>query len=224
MEYYLNLKTKTINDLKQKLTTQKLIPSLKILLEDIDVRFAMLEALGLETMFDIHEKLKTKPKVEKFSKETGQPFDYLIVLRREVYSYEPKPRKIQDFICISDEIKTKLMVDGIKTTLQLFYSVYDPSLRNQLKEELELNDGEVMVLAKLTDLCRLRYVNADFATLLLYSNYDTIDKIKTANHEELYKNITELNSGKVFYKGKIGLNDMGFLIADANFISSNIKI
>lgn len=224
MEYYLNLKTKTINDLKQKLITQKLIPSHKILLENIDGKFAMLEELGLKTMFDIHEKLKTKPKVEKFSKETGLPFDYLIVLRREVYSYGPKPRKIQDFIYISDEIKTKLMVDGIKTTLQLFQRVYDASLRNQLKEELELSDEEVMMLAKLTDLCRLRYVNADFATLLLYSNYDTIDRIKAADHKELYKNITELNNGKVFYKGKIGLGDMNFLIADANFISSNIKI
>jgi hypothetical protein len=89
--------------------------------------------------------------------------------------------------------------------------------------EMEISNKDALLLAKLTDLCRLRYVNPDFATLLIHSNYDTIEKIKNADHKKLFENITNVNIDKAFYKGKIGLGDMEFFVQDAKFILSGVE-
>jgi hypothetical protein len=41
--------------------------------------------------------LKTPNKAKKFAAQSGLPEDYVLILRREVYSYLPKPVNLDKF-------------------------------------------------------------------------------------------------------------------------------
>ncbi|MCG8309611.1 MAG: DUF4332 domain-containing protein [Cytophagales bacterium] len=223
MDYYIDLKRKSISSFKIKLRNSRLLPSQKVLEDHLDEGFETLENLGLKNLYDIWQALKTKDKLQKFSEESGLPTDYLTVLRREVNSYHPQPRKINDFSCIKPEIKTEIGKMKIKSTVQLYDRVATREARAKLVEDLAIGPEDVLLLARLTDFCRMRYVNADFATLMVHSDYDTIDKIKGADYKELHSHLTQVNSEKNYFRGKIALNDMKLFIRDANYISSAVE-
>ena len=60
--------------------------------------------------------------------------------------------------------------------------------------------------------------------LLAKSKYDTIEKIKVADHKELHEHLMDLNSTNGYFRGKIALNDMELIIRDANYIGTEVKI
>ena len=224
MGYYLDLKEKNINGFKERLINTKLLPSQEILKEKIDERFGILIKHNLKNLFDIQQILKTKDKVQKFADLSGLPVDYLTILRREVNSYHPQPRKINEFSCIKPEIKAKLKEIGIKDTVQLFDRIATKNERTRLIKVIAINNEDALLLAKLTDFSRMRYVNQTFATLLVNSNYDTIKKIKNADYEILYNHLTEMNKGKKYFNGNFALSDIKLFVEDASYISSGVEI
>ena len=215
MSYSVDLSTISISDYKAKLLVAHLTPSQKILLDRIDERLEALEAEGIDDLHELKQTLKTKARVAAFAAKTGLPEDWLTVLRREVNSRHPKPRKLCDFPCIPIGTVAELEEMGVKTTVQLFDLVKTLSARAELRSRLDATDDDLLLLAKLADLCRLRYVNHTFATLLVHSAYDTVERLREADGETLHANLTELNRDGAFFKGAIGLNDMRFLVAEA---------
>lgn len=222
MGYYIDLSRISLDAFKNKLALADLLPSQKILKEQIDERFYAISDQQIENLDQLQQALSTKSKVEHFAKTTGLPADYLTVLRREINSYHPQPRKIKDFSCLSAETKERLEKKGIRTTVELYDRIATKSDRNALMNELKISEEESLLLAKLTDVSRLRYVNQDFATLLVNSDYDTVEKIKQADHQSLYENLTKINGEKRYFKGRINLSDMKFLIKDAATLSLDI--
>jgi len=216
--YFLDYKNLSIEELKEKIKNTELLPSQKILLEKIDERFETIENQKIYTLYDLQEILKTKNKCLAFSKKTGISENYLIVLRREVNSYQAKSRKLKEFECIKDELIERLEKRGVNDTGQLFGLVSTVNGRMKLAEELDLEPDEATVLAKLTDVSRLRYVSPNFATILINSKYDTVEKIQKADCNELYKDLSEINKKKCHFKGNFGLNDMKFFVNDSKFI------
>lgn len=223
MPYYIDLSKITLNKFKDNLKSGYLLPSQQILKEDIDKKFKALKSQNIENMHQLQQALKTKGKIDNFSSSSGLSVDYLTVLRRMVNSYHPQPRKLKDFTCLSAETKNKLENMNIKTTPQLFEKVALKEDRNKLKAELYIGDDEALILAKISDVSRLRYVNPAFATLLINSKYDTVEKIKTADYNELYHELITLNGNKKYYKGRINLKDMDFLVNDTNNVSLDVE-
>lgn len=224
MGYYIDLSNVSLNAFKNKLKSSRLLPSQMILLEDIDRKFETFEAHGIRNMYELQQVLKNKDKINVFSKLTSLPVDYLTVLRREVNSYHPQARKLKDFTVLSSKTKKMLEEMGIKTTLQLYDKVASKTDRNNLKNEWGVDDLELLILAKLCDVSRLRYVNPAFATLLVNSNYDTVEKIKNADFNEVYEDLILVNGNKKFYKGRINLKDMEFLINDINHFQFTVSL
>jgi len=216
--YYLDYKNMSLQKLKEKIKNTELLPSQKILLEKIEERFELIESKNIKNMFDLQEALKTKNKITDFAKNSGLPEDYLIVLRREVNSYQPKPRKLNGFQCIKKEIIDKLDKMGINDTAHLFDIIATKNNRINLAKELDLKYDEVSLLAKITDVSRLRYVSPNFATLLINSEYDTAERVQKADHNKLYEDLTNINKKEGYYKGNFGLKDMKFFVNDAKFI------
>lgn len=223
MGYYIDLSKITLEEFQRMLESTYLLPSQQIIAADINERFQVLKSHGINNMQQLQQALKSKNDVNSFSRQTSLPVDYLTVLRRVVKSYHPQARKIRDFAVLSRENIDRLEHMGIKTTLQLYDKVAAKADRNVLKKELDINDDEALLLTKLVDVSRLRYVNPAFATLLLNSDYDTVIKIKNADYQELHEQLVRLNKDRRFYKGRINLKDMKFLVNDTDYILLDIE-
>lgn len=223
MGYYIDFSKITLDKFKMMLESTYLLPSQQILKDKMDSRFEVIKSQDINNLEQLKQALKNKNKINSFSKETSLPVDYLTVLRRVINSYHPTPRKIKDFIELSKETKDKLENIGIKTTPQLYDKLAAKVDRNTLKKELDVDDEEILLLAKLADVSRLRYVNPAFATLLVNSDYDTVSNIRNADYQELYKELVRINEDKKFYKGRINLKDMKFLVNDTEHLSLDVE-
>lgn len=223
MGYYIDLSKITLYEFKTKLKTTDLLPSQQILKEFLDERFQVLKSQKIDNIQELQEKIKNKKKINDFAHETSLSVDYLTVLRRYINSLHPQARKIKDFDSISRRTKKRLEDLGIKTTPQLYDRLITKSDRDILKKDLKVDNEEILVLTKLADVCRLRYVNPAFATLLVNSDYDSVEKIRNSDYQELYEQLTKINEEKKFYKGKINLKDMKFLVNETETHSLDIE-
>jgi hypothetical protein len=140
-----------------------------------------------------------------------------------VSSYRQRPDKIKDFPGVSEHVILKLENLGIKNTLQLFDKTLTPQSRNELSSQTGIREREILKLAKLTDLSRIRWVNHTFAYVLLETGYDTAEKVADADYRELYENVKKLNEEREIYKGHIGLHDMKLCIEAAMDVSLEIE-
>ncbi len=100
-----------------------MIPSRIILKEKIKKRFKILESSGIDTLKDLIDVLKTKDKIEVFSRETGLSVEYLTILKRESGSYLPNPIILKKFPGIDATSIEALEKTGIKNTKQFFIKI-----------------------------------------------------------------------------------------------------
>lgn len=223
MDYYIDFKKITIDDLKIRLKEADLLPSQKILKENIDNRLERLKKHDIKNLYDLHEKLKTKDKVAAIAEETDLPEKYLIILRREVNSYHPKPNNFKDFPGIKPDTLQKLEEIGIKHTLHIFDKILTRKSRVDFANKSGISDDEILELTKLTDVSRIKWVGPIFARLLIESGIDTVEKVTHTQYERLYTKLSKINEDKKYYKGKFGLNDMKLCVEVSNDVPRAIK-
>lgn len=222
MAYHIDLELISLEDFKQRLQEADLLPSQKILKEEPDQRFDCLKKHNIKNMLDLQKALKTKAKVQSFAKESGVPEKYLIIMRREVNSYQPKPNNFKDIPGIEPEVLAKLSAAGIKHTRHLFDKILTPVKRKDFSLQTGIPLGGVEILAKMTDLSRIKWVGPIFTRLLIQAGYDTAEKVSLADFGELHKTLTKLNEEKKYYKGQLGLNDMKLCVKVAKDVPCDI--
>ena len=223
MSYYSDLSKLTLDALKSRFAGDDLLPSQQVLKADLDNRFEVLKNMGIKNALDLKTLLKTQKNADDFSAKTGLPGDFTTILRREINGLHPQARKLNEFAIINDRIVKNLENSGIKTTEALFGRVKTAGDRAKLGKETGADAEETLVLAKLADLSRIRYVNQAFATLLIHSAFDTVEKIKKADYNRVYEELMAVNAEKGLYKGKIGLNDMKILVRETRDLSLDIE-
>jgi hypothetical protein len=221
--YHIDLNTFSLEKLKGLIKKTRLLPSQQILGENIEERFECLEQHGIENLEQLQKAMKTKSRVEVFAKETGLPVNYLTILRREVNSYQPKPINLKDFPGMKLDVLQNLEGIGIKNTEQLFPNVLTPKDRSEFAKRNQIRDEDILELTKLTDVARTKWVGPKFARLLVESEFDTVEKIADANHEELYLALERVNEKSGIYKGRFGMEDMGFWIITVQEVSQVIQ-
>ncbi len=94
--YFIDTDKFSIDKFRNILLTKEILPGRIILKEDLDERFDILKTKKIKTLSDLLETLKTKQKIDRFSKETGLTVEYLTILRREANSYVSVPVKLID--------------------------------------------------------------------------------------------------------------------------------
>jgi hypothetical protein len=206
--YYPDLSKFSIDQLKRILQNIRLLPSQKIIGEDIDNRFACLARNGIDNLQQLQDALKTKAAVHTFAVASELPVDYLTILRREVNSYQPKPIKLSDFPGINPQAIRKLDQIKITNTRALFPHVLTRRSRSAFAETNQIDPEDILELTRLTDVARLKWVGPKFARLLIESEYDTVEKIADSDYEELDLALARVNAEKRIYKGVIGLEDL----------------
>lgn len=218
MGYYIDLETISITDYKSKLETAYLPPSRMILKERRDERFARFTDIGIKNVRELLLFLKKRDKFTELSKIDCLSGNYLTILLRELNSILPKPTRIKDFKGISEGTVSRLEEIGIKNTLKLYDRIKDAKSRKELAETLGIDESEILFLAKLTDLSRIRWVGATFARMLYDLGIDTVEKSAIADPVDLHEKINRLNKERKYFKGHIGLNDMKIFVDTAKEI------
>ncbi len=223
MGYDMDLEKISIDDYGSILKGTHLIPSWKVLKENLETNLETIKKLGIHNLQELQKTLKHKDRLQQFSQQSGLPEPYLNVLRRMINGYVRKPNKIKDFPETSEEIILRLEKKGIKNTRHLFEKIITRKNRAQLSKQTGISNKQILRLTKLTDLSRIRWVNHTFAYVLYEAGYDTLEKMANANPDQLFETVKQLNAERKFYQAHIGLNDMKMLVESANMVSLDIE-
>lgn len=208
MPYSPDLQQYSLQQFKKGLEKREMIPSRIGLKKDIDRRFSTLDSNGIKTLKDLIDQLKTKTKIESFSKITGLSIEYLTILKREAGSYLPKPIPLNKFGHIIPEIIDALEQKGIKNTKQLFTSSNGISgIPSDILSEL----------SSLSDLTRLYGVGPVFAKILYDAGISSVDSFSSFTGKDLIS-FYENKTGK---KADFGENEINFSIELAKELLSN---
>ena len=223
MGYYIDLAGISIDEYREILRSGDLLPSQMVLKEDIDDIFKSIKGQGIEDVEQLRIALRSKKKLQEFSRQSGISEDYLKILIRNVNSYRQKPNQIRDLPGISESVIQKLESLGLKNTLQLYDRILTSQSRNELSSRTGVSENDILRLAKLTDLCRIRWVNHTFAYVLLETGYGTAEEVANAAHQELYEKVKKLNEERGIFKGHIGVHDMKLCVEAARALPFEIK-
>ena len=165
-QYQIDLKKYSLQKYKKSLQSRDMIPSRKSLKDELDARFRILKERGIKNLKELIDALKTKQKIEQFSKETGLSIQYLTLLNREARSYLSKPIRLDKFSGIQTKYLDRLDDVGIRNTRQLFVEAQDKRKREQLAKEIEIPLDLLNELVGLSDLSRAYGVGPVFARMI----------------------------------------------------------
>jgi hypothetical protein len=218
MTYHLDDEKINLNDLRKRIEETDLVPSRASLLVEIRSKFKLLEQADITTLANLRSELKNFKHLEAISRITGIDTSYLILLRREIESYFPKPFSLLAFDWLPKVEIAKLEAKKISNTATLYNSARNIS---NLTEFANSNNMDVVILAKLVqlaDLTRVQWVSPKAARMLADATYDSVTKLATADANDLYQALLTINEGNRYFKGKIGLRDVKRLIRAASYL------
>jgi hypothetical protein len=207
-QYHLDLENFSLERYRHILETEELLPSHKILKENISERFAILEAMGIRNLKDLIDILSTKKKIERFSQESGLSQDYLTILKRRTGIYTPRPIYLKDIPGFDPEPIKRLAAIGIKQTRQLFARAKTQQDRAELARLADVSDDVLLELVKMSDLARAGYVGPIFARLIYEAGADTLESLASSSPETLFDKIRAVNDEQKLTKSFFAVKDM----------------
>ena len=210
--YFIDTDKFSIDKFRNILLTKEILPGRIILKEDLDERFDILKTKKIKTLSDLLETLKTKQKIDRFSKETGLTVEYLTILRREANSYMSVPVKLIDLPFIETEIINKLELHGIRDSKQLVENGAKLKDRQKLSEKHNLLFDKLSELVCLFDLVRITGVGPVFARIIYDSGINTVKNFLSYDAFELFERLTKTNSEKGLTKAKFTQKDIEYCI------------
>lgn len=218
MAYHINAEDVSLEDLQKRLVATDLIPSRVSLLEDLAVKLKALEKQGITTLADLREALKNPKRLAAVAEATGIDAQYLVLLRREIEGYFPKPVALITFDWLPIGDIEKLKQKGISDTAKLYEAAGTAHQRTELAKLADVSMITVDTLTHLADLTRVQWVSPNFARMLIAAGCDSAANVAAANAETLCKAVEGANAGNIYFKGKIGLRDIKRLILAASYV------
>lgn len=202
MKYGLDLSCLSIQSYKELLRKQNLLPGRRILLQDIDHNFNIIENCGIKDIFQLKKALSTPQKIVFFAANHALSKDYLTILKREIGSLEQKPVLLSDFPGVDTSLISNLNSVGIKTSKD-YYNSNPPD-----KDELLC----------LCDLVRINGVGAVAARAFFEAGYISVSDIAGADATVMLKKVSDINGIRQYYKASLGVKDMQFCIDFASLL------
>lgn len=224
MSYYIDLSKISIEEYKTVLRDSYLLPSWKILENNIEENMDIISSNGIENLEQLKTCLKNKKKTVEFSEKSGLDIEYLTVLRRVVIGYHPKVNKIKDFPNTKPEVITLLAEAGIVDSYNFYNRSITSKDRKILADQVNITLSEIERIAHLSDLSRIKWVNHTFAYLLYETGYSSVDKVAKSDFKDIYAHVKEFNQKNQVFKGNISLHDMELLVELANKLDIDMKV
>ena len=219
-QYQIDLEKYSLRKFKQSLQTRKLIPSRASLREELDARFSILENSGISNLKELVDALKTKAKVEQFSRETGLSIEYLTLLNREAKSYLSKPIRLDKFPDVETRYLARLDSAGIRNTRQLFAKAQNKDWRERFAQETDIPLETVNELIGLSDLSRIYGVGTVFARII----FDVGIKSVKAFVEYTAEDFIRIYEEQTKKKADFGVGEIEFSLELAKELNSAVEI
>lgn len=218
MAYHIDAKNISLDDLRKRIEATDLVPSRACLNDKIREKMKTLEKQGIKTLASLRDELKNSKRLAAVAKATGIDTQYLILLRREIESYFPKPAALKVFDWLPKDEIVKLEQNEIGDTATLYEMTSSVKKRSELAKSTEVDTATLETLARLADLMRVQWVSPTFARMLIVAGYDSAAKVAAANAADLCEALSSINAGDRFFKGKIGLRDIKRLVQAASYV------
>jgi predicted RecB family nuclease len=219
-QYHIDVAKYRLSTFKNTLRSRVLIPSRMRLKDGLDERFRRLELMGITTMKDLLDALKTKPKIARISQETGVSVDYLTLLKREANSYLPTPTRLDKFPGILPTYVEKLATIGITHSRHLFREAKEKQQRARLADRTDIPLDILNELICLSDLSRLYGVGPVFARMLYDVGITSIEALRAYTAEEVIRIYEE----KTQKKADFGVNEIQFSLDLAQTLDIAVEL
>jgi len=213
MAYHLDFSAISLSDLKAKLERADLIPSQLPLLDGIDKKLAALGKAGIRSLEDLSLALKGAKGPYALASKSKVPEDYLVLLRRTIESFRPKPAKLAEYQGIDPKLVDALSGIDIRDSMALYDAAPDAKSAAALAKKAGAEAKAISELRCLCDLSRIQWVSPTFSRVLYDAGYRSPAEIAGAKAEAVYESVLRANEGGRLYKGKVGLRDIGRLVA-----------
>jgi len=220
MAYHIDSDNVSLDDLRKRIEGTDLVPSRASLLDGIKMKFKALEKQGITTLASLRNELKNSKRLETVSNVTRIDTQYLILLRREIESYFPKPFALKAFDWLPKGEIAKLEANGIRDTAALYNTASSNKSTTELAKSIDVDVAILEELIRLADLTRVQWVSPTAARMLGEATYDSAAQVAAANAEDLCKALDGVNERSRFFKGKIGLRDVKRLVRAASYVPS----
>lgn len=196
MGYTLDLECLSIQEYKELIKQQNLLPSRKILLNNIDDNFLLFKKRDINTVGQLKKSFSTPTRMANVVANTGITEEYLIILNREVSSLVQKPVLLSSFPNSDIKLLENLSAVGIKNSKDYWELKQDPS-----------DD-----LFCLCDLVRINGIGPVAARAFFEAGYKSINDVAAADAANMLARVTIVTEIKCYYKAKLGQKDMQFCI------------
>lgn len=217
-QYNIDLSQLSLDRFKQVLLSKHLMPARLSLRDDIQGRFAALHAYGITNAAELQAALRTKKHMEAVAEATGLPVDYLTLLRREVNSYQTKPRPLREFPDVDPIVVERLEAVGIMSTRDYFGRARTVEGRAALAADLDLDPAVILELARLSDLARVGGVGPVAARLLLDAGVGSVAESRALSVEELRDRMQAALDARPETAGTISVKDAMYYRDMAEFL------
>ncbi len=207
MPYNLDLSNLSIQEYKGLLKRQNLLPGRRMLWQNIDHNFEVIEKQGIVNIAQLKKQLSMPHKLASFATTTGISQEYLIILKREIGTLEQKPVLITGFPGLDDTVVTDLSSRGIKTS----------------KDYLESGSSTTDELFCLCDLVRINGVGPVAARAFYEAGYRSVADVACADADTMLEKVSKVNQTRHYYKAKLGVKDMQFCIDFACLLNKCCK-
>jgi hypothetical protein len=185
MTYNIDAENISLDELRKRIEETDLVPSRASLLNGIKVKFNALEQQGITTLTRLRNELKNAKRLEAVSKLTGIETQYLIILRREIESYFPKPIALKAFDWFPQGEIAKLEACGLRDTATLHKAASSIESRTEIAKLTDVDAAILEALIRLAGLTRVQWVSPTFARMLVEAGYDSASKVAAAGAEKL---------------------------------------
>lgn len=202
VNYNLDLECLSVQEYRELLKIQNLLPGRRVLWQDIDKNFALLESQGIHTIAQLKKALSTPVKITAFVSVSGIPGNYLVILKREIGSLEQKPIPLATFPGINPVLIAELNEAGLKTSRDYF----------------EYNQAQSDELFCLCNLVRINGVGPVAAKAFYEAGYRSVVDIAGADAATMLEKVSAVNERQRYYKAKLGQKDMQFCIDFARLL------
>jgi len=218
--YQIDLAEYSLQKFKRSLKSRDLIPSRRSLKDDLDESFRALEIKGISNLKELIDLLKTKARIELFSKESRLTVEYLTLLNREAKSYLSNPVRLDKFPRIPIKYVNTLDAHGIRNSRQLFDEARDKKGREQIARKTKIPIETLNELVGLSDLSRVYGVGPVFARMI----YDAGIRSVAAFVENTAEDFIRLYEEKEQKKADFGVNEIQFSLELAKELDIGVEL
>lgn len=215
-DYHMDETLIDLGALQKRLETTDLIPSQLVLLDGLSEKITALKKAGLTCLADLRIALKSPKTLADLSKQTGIDTNYLQVLRRTLNGFFPKPRPLSEFAWLDPDLLASLKKAGMANSQKLFEATCDGV--GELAEQTGADAGDLEELGAIANLCRIQWVSPSYGRVLLAAGTANAAAVAKADPQVLCQAVADANKAGKFFKGTVGLRDIGRLVQAAAYV------